>query len=679
MNNPRHNENRTSREFTDAFYGYDCRRRIAQGYWNYTENLSTEEFPLLSRRKLKTCAALPNNPLGLLGGDVIAYVDTNRADESPRGANLFYGFPHFDEHGVPDDSTNASKGNAIGILDWTTKKQLVRMGAWICIFPDKKAYNTATGEWKTFEAHYGGDFINPGGLEAPYTYEMCHVDGTVYTEATRSEEEPESKTGLWIEVDSEGNYKATLQYSESSGKWVNLNTVYTRINFNTKGVIPKLFKANDVVNFKQLVVPTSPIIEEHYTTKWENKRIVALGGSSENAINDYIVVIEPMSSLHYNPGPNVGASDKPRVVIERLAPDLDFVCECQNRLWGCRYGKIDEQTTVNEIYCCALGDFTNWNQFLGVSTDSWVGSVGSPGEFTGCINYLGYPTFFKEDCIHQVTVSQTGAHRINELPCRGVEKGSEKSLVMINEVLYYKSKFDFCRYSGGVPQGISDELGDAEYKNCVAGGINGRYYVQAKGKEKTLGVDAYHMFVYDTKRGVWLHEDSSFFEPYGFATVGKSLFCAMKYLNEVAPKIYDLCGFVGRDELGPSKWNQHEKNVRWIAQTGALYTEYPDNKYAIRFDLRVEGTVTGYFDGDTHKNVPVIPELVVFVKYSDSAQYRDGSEGWVEKGRYTVEGLKTIIVPVTPHRCDTMMIKLVGYGDIKILSFAKVLEVGSDV
>ena len=52
----------------------------------------------------------------------------------------------------------------------------------------------------------------------------------------------------------------------------------------------------------------------------------------------------------------------PRTSIHRLVPDLDFVVENGNRLWGCRY---DGQ--VNEIYASCLGDFTNWWRFDGVA------------------------------------------------------------------------------------------------------------------------------------------------------------------------------------------------------------------------------------------------------------------------------------------------------------------------
>ena len=71
-------------------------------------------------------------------------------------------------------------------------------------------------------------------------------------------------------------------------------------------------------------------------------------------------------------------------------------------------GMVDGKA-VNELYCCALGDFKNWNRFLGISTDAWAASVGSDGAWTGAANYLGYPTFFKEHVIHRIAISSSGA------------------------------------------------------------------------------------------------------------------------------------------------------------------------------------------------------------------------------------------------------------------------------
>lgn len=80
--------------------------------------------------------------------------------------------------------------------------------------------------------------------------------------------------------------------------------------------------------------------------------------------------------------------DAETLTISRDVPDMDFICENENRLWGCK-----EDT----IYSSKLGDPFNWNVFDGLSTDSYAVNVGSAGDFTACCSYLGYPVFFKEE------------------------------------------------------------------------------------------------------------------------------------------------------------------------------------------------------------------------------------------------------------------------------------------
>lgn len=43
------------------------------------------------------------------------------------------------------------------------------------------------------------------------------------------------------------------------------------------------------------------------------------------------------------------------VRVERICPEMDFVVEKDNRLWGC-------SSADHETYCCKLGDPTNWRR-----------------------------------------------------------------------------------------------------------------------------------------------------------------------------------------------------------------------------------------------------------------------------------------------------------------------------
>ena len=78
------------------------------------------------------------------------------------------------------------------------------------------------------------------------------------------------------------------------------------------------------------------------------------------------------------------------VQLERRVPDLDFVTECDNRVWGC-------SSRENVIYACKLGDPTNWFSYRGIAADSYAVTVGSDGAFTGAATCMGYALFFKEN------------------------------------------------------------------------------------------------------------------------------------------------------------------------------------------------------------------------------------------------------------------------------------------
>ena len=152
--------------------------------------------------------------------------------------------------------------------------------------------------------------------------------------------------------------------------------------------------------------------------------------------DDYIVVTGIIDRVTTQEAP---------ITVARRMPNMDFVIESRNRLWGCRYGTDVNGNMVNEIYASKLGDFKNWNSFAGISTDSYAVTVGTDGQFTGAITHLGYPIFFKEGCMHKV-YGDSLPFGVQDTACRGVQKGCGGSLAIVNEVLYYKSRSAVCAY-----------------------------------------------------------------------------------------------------------------------------------------------------------------------------------------------------------------------------------------
>lgn len=578
---PRISVRAVHREVTDCFRGLNRAIKTGRGEMHDMENLTSSYFPMLACRGKRGSVRTLESPGGLTAKEKLAYVE---------GGTLFY-----------DGQRTALAGLTEG------EKQLVSMGATICVFPDKKYYNTANPT----------DF---GSMEASYrstgavSYTLCRVDGTEYESPTVSPTPPESPRAMQLWIDSSGERDALKQWSAESESWVETATVYTKLRFVSKGEVPGLFRKNDGVTITGAAV--GEVNGE--------KIIQAIGGGGE--VYDYIVIVGLLREAV--------SQTEGSVTIRREVPELDFVCECQNRLWGCRYGREGEKN-LNEIYCCALGDFKNWRQYQGLSTDSWTASVGSDGPWTGAVNYLGSPMFFKENGIHTVTVSPYGAHRISETVCRGVQRGSAKSLAVVNETLYYKSGSDVCAYQGGFPVGVSEALGEEKYSNAAAGAIGDKYYIamdNAKGERE--------LFVYDIGKGLWMKEDG--LNARAFARLGNELYCMTDR------ELLALRGSVG----------ERERFVKWSAESGILYYEYPDKKYVSRFKLRMsmeEGA-----------------EMEIYIEY-------DSSGVWERMGRVKIDGTGTVTAPVCPRRCDHMRLRLEGKGEFRLFSIAKILEMGSDV
>ena len=572
----------TSRMMTDTFLGYNHKLKIGDGEWYDTQNLTTQYYPLFSPRTPR--GRLTNtftNLHGIIAKDALYWVD---------------------------NGTLYANGYATGLTGLQTQRptQLVSMGAYICVFPDAKYLNT-------MDLTDYGSMGAVWNYEGSVTYSMCHQDGTIYDNVTKSAAEPANPVSgaVWIDTTS-GSVKEYSVYTET---WVVIETVYTRVDFTTNGQVTQAFKEYDGVNITGMY--------EDATSSLNGSKILYAVGTESG--QDYIVIIGIQETAR---------TQTDTIRIERKVPEMDYVCEAQNRLWGCFYGN-DGAQNINEVYCCALGDFRNWEQYLGVSTDSWRASRGSDGPWTGCVNYNGTPTFFKENIIHPVSVSPVGAHQIGDIPARGVQEGSWRSLAVVGETLYYKSRTGIMAYQGGIPAEVGQALGDVLYYEAAAGVYGHRYVVSMRD-----GANNWNLFVYDTSQGLWMREDELHAE--GFAWWGDELYAWADN---------------GITALNGTEGTQ-ESAVEWEAETGMQYYSYPDRKYVSRYDIRL--------------SMARGSRVQIFLEY-------DSSGLWQYMGEVRVPEAGTSVVPVRPRRCDHMRMRLEGRGEVKIYSIARILETGSDV
>lgn len=324
------------------------------------------------------------------------------------------------------------------------------------------------------------------------------------------------------------------------------------------------------------------------------------------------------------------------IELSRKCPDIAFACESQNRIWGC-------SKDGHEIYASALGNPYEYYDFSGLSTDSYAVNVGTNDEFTGCCNYLGYPIFFKESSAHLVSGNYPAQYAVTTLTeFRGVEKGSEKSLVVIDNILYYKSAAGIVAFDGASAIVVSEQLGDERYKNAVAGSYNGKYYVSMENSK-----GEYNLFVFDTRKGTWCKEDNT--EIWQTINVGNQLiYSDGKNINCITDE-----NVVGFDEY------KSEDDIEWFAETGIFGYSYANQKYISRLQIRM------YLEKGSRANL--------YIQYNS-----DGV--WHSCGREIVgKGIKSFLFPIRPRRCDHMQIKIEGKGQSKIYSITKMFEEGSDV
>ena len=494
-------------------------------------------------------------------------------------------------------------------------KSLVSMGAYVIILPDKKYINTA-------------DLEDYGSIEAtvtttqPVKFTLTRADGDDYSVEYCQTNEPKNPPNMTLWIDTSSEPHTLKQWSESSGMWVSIATTYVKIA--SKG-IGAAFSAYDGVDIS---IMSAELHDTSGQTIADTAQLADLDGSAiiYDQGEDYIVVVGILDKA-------VTLSSS--ITVSRTMPNMDFVVESNNRLWGCRYGLALNGEVVNEIYASKLGDFKNWNCFMGVSTDSYAASVGTDGQFTGAVTHLGYPIFFKENFLHKVYGSYPSAYQIQTTACKGVQKGSARSLAIVNAVLYYKGLNGICVYDGSLPTEISEPFGGEKYSDAVAGAHDSKYYISMMDKDGT-----YHLFVYDTAKGLWHKEDD--IQVTAFASCRNEMY----FISD--NKIRTVFGSGTTDT----------DSVEWMAETGVLGTDSPDRKYISRLTIRMSM--------DIGANVRFYAEY-------------DSSGIWEELCSLTGTTLRTFAVPVRPKRCDHLRLRIVGEGDAKIYSIVKAVTEGSDI
>ena len=561
-----------------------------------TLNTSSSSYPLVStREKRKRLCTFTQKP---------SAIHTVNGLTLTVGNKLYYnGIEQFDGLSVSE------------------KKQIVSMGSYVIIFPDGYYINTQTVGGLGVCVDRGYLAVTNDLVTSDVEYIPCLYDRIPTVSPT--EPPTPNDTDLWL--DNSSYYSKLYIYSSENGGWSPIAP--THVCIKARGIERNL-------NVGDNIVITRSIINVDGT-----KNIVAMG-------DGYIIVSGQIDGYTFS-----SCVDNPPLLVERKIPELDFVCEHQNRLFGCKYGKNENGDFVNEIYASKLGDPKNWNSFLGLSTDSYAASCGSEGKWTGICSHMGYVVFFKENKIHRLFGSKPSNFTLYQDEYDGVKLGSEGSLCLLNGSLFYHSQNGVYEYSGSAPSCVSHSLGREKYENASAGICNNIYYIALTDKngERVL-------YTYDTQNRTWNKEDCQGI--YLLEGCDGNLFSLSEqdgtyYLDlMLSSNVPAICRELYSETMAD------EEDFEWYAESGNIGLSLDGSKFVNHITLRLES--------NEGASVSLFTQT-------------DQCGLWEECGHFSSKKLSKHTFDILAPRCDHFKIRLQGRGGCKIHSLTKVIESSSEV
>lgn len=616
----------------DSFGGLNRQIRINENEFSDMTNMSSDGFPLLSPRKkrAKVKTFVYYKPTGILCKDAFVFSGERKDNGGQRLCVNEYG----DNSGFELDQSIQGERCIVG------------MGAYAIVWPDKFYVNL-------------NDLTDSGFLyqktqyiptaDSPIKLCICTREGEDFEGATISSTEPSDKTSGKVWVDTSQKTSAIKIWDASTNQWVQQATTYIKISYPG---IAEGFSKYDGVSISGLFGGSNSRVKKQVKALnaegvilWDVKQDVIdknTGGIAEGGTG-YLIIAGILDEI-------VSVGDgKTMITIERKVPDMDFICERNNRLWGCKYGEVNGKV-VNEVYACKQGDFKNWNCFLGVSTDSFAASVGSDGPFTGIVNYGDNVLFFKQDCIHKLYGSVPSNFQLIKETCPGVAKGNSKSITIVDNTLFYKSPLCFMAYNGSMPFSISEKLGPVKYKSVIAGPYWHKAYFSCEkenGERETL--------VYDNEKDLWHKEDGR--EILFFTDDGHVLyFVAKSGENHTIESVNDDYNTLLRASA-TDNYPVYENDFEWSFETGDFGMDSDERQYVKNIVIRAKKEPGAWFK--------------VYISY-------DGSD-YVLAGSQLSDSLRTVKFRIIPQRrCELFRIKIVGHGEVNFISLTQSLGQGSD-
>ena len=601
---------KNTRDLLRAFGGLNETYGCTEAEYSGGMNFSARDFPALStrlpRRRLQELAGL--NGMYHLNGLLTVC-----------GQDLVY---------TPDEAPAQPVTVKNAVAD--SRKTMVGIGTKILIFPDKVAFDTADGSAAPLGAAW-----EAGSLSVSFA--PCDASGNTYEVKDKGTKEPEHPQDgqLFLklnEPDKPYSAENTLEvYSEASGNWTVIPLDYCLV---TAEGIGAEFRVWDTVTL------TGTGAEQ--AGQWaglDGDRIVY--GVTETTLR---LRADPGGEHFYGRLVHNGSSavwvsmdgtqreeyfPAEGVKVERRVPDLEYLTECDNRVWGC-------SSRENVIYACKLGDPTNWFSYRGIAADSYAVTVGSDGPFTGAATCMGYALFFKENTLHKLYGSKPSDFQLSSLRCRGVAKNAAHSLCVLNETLYYLSPDGVMAWDGSLPTKVSGALDAAKLSNvqsAVGGALDGRYYLH-------ISRESARLLVYDTEKGLWSEEDVCSCD---MTSTGGQLY------------LWDGQALWAADPTREPDWQTTdgvETDIPFELVTGDVGLDGTEQRYLSRLTLRLDAECTSTVE--------------VAVSYDGGA--------WETVASLAAQGSRrSYDLPFVPRRCGSLRLRLRGKGQITLRGLVRTI------
>ncbi len=291
--------------------------------------------------------------------------------------------------------------------------------------------------------------------------------------------------------------------------------------------------------------------------------------------------------------------------FKKTVPDITHLCSWNDRVWGC--------SSDGKIWASKYNDPTNFEYFDLTSADSFTLEAGTGGAFTGSCATGSYIAFFRQNKIHRITGTKPSNYRHTVIKQPGVMNGSERSLAVISDIIYYEGKEGVYAFDGADARLISEKLGDFVHSEGIGAARGEDYYICMKNEGGNF--DSY---IYYPRKGIWLRDGLRKYQS------------AVSFLGNMY--------FINKDEKVIYKVADKQGNGNFQICLRAFEADFAEKKGFMRicigYTKRKSGSIICFaaINGDTFEEV---------------GRFTEGTEGVAE-------------IRLTPNRGDIIKLNILG-------------------